>query len=157
MKAKKATSPAWGRSSLNIVRMHFPSVKICQDAESDIEIEVLPRDTQTNKRKSFESCAFARACKRSLKIDGVLISMTRAYLVLGDVATRYNVPHAVQKEITSFDRGAAFEPGTYRLKAISTRQRYGVKPRYSNDGGRKDGSIAGRRHVTENVRTFFQG
>lgn len=157
MKAKKKieTSPTLGRSSLNIVRMHFPGVTTCQDATEDVEIEVLPKDVQTNKRKSFEGCAFARACKRSLEIDGAIISTTRAYLVVGNTATRYNVPHAIQKEITSFDRGASFEPGMYRLKAMRPNERYGARKKYNPSNGRDDGSIVGKRHVTENVRSLL--
>ena len=105
--------------SLAIVQGLFPSVKKLVDAKTDRKIEVTKADTKSAKVRNHKACAMAVACKRKLNLDGVIMSISTAYLVKDEIATRYMVPNAVSREITAFDRNADFEPGEYQLKAPS--------------------------------------
>src|SRR5438445_208944 len=90
--------------ALTIVQRHFPQVKRLKDATSPVTIEVLPQDIKGAKRKSLDSCAFARACMRTAQVDGALISPARAYLIEGKVATRYDMPGSMAAEVKIYDR-----------------------------------------------------
>lgn len=141
---------------LEIVKGAFPGVKKVVDAKKDILTEVTKRDCATATRSNHRACAMAVACKRAKKLDGVIMSISTAYLVKDDVATRYMVPPSVSREITAFDRNAPFEPGEYVLKApkgtnVLGYGRHGVLPRKSPKAG--NGNFAKRfRHKTGGIR-----
>jgi hypothetical protein len=102
-----------GKSALGIVRKYHPQVNRIVEAKKPIQIEVTARDCRNGKSGKASSCAMARACER--EFDGAIIAMSTAYIIKGDVATRYKVPQSVAREIVSFDRSHKFEPGTYSL------------------------------------------
>src|SRR6267143_179111 len=100
---------------LSIVNKFFPKVTKVRDATSNIEIEVTKTDQNIAKKMKHDECAMAVACKRKMHLDGVIMAISTAYLIKDNVATRYKVPISVGREITSFDRGAPFAVGTYKL------------------------------------------
>ncbi|SRR6266576_1645105 len=103
------------KGALARVRRYFPQVEEVEDGLKPIEVEVTAKDSKSATVRNHEGCAMAVACKRLTKADGVIVSITTAYVIKGKTATRYNVPMAVQKEIVSFDREAGFAPGSYSL------------------------------------------
>lgn len=141
------------RTSLSIVQKFFPNVLTVKDAKDNVMVEVTSKDVSTSNRRKHAGCAMAVACKRALFLDGVLIARSRAFLVKGAVATRFDVPGSVSREVVSFDRGSNFEPGLYQLS----------KPYHrlgEHKGGKsKQGTGTGRpipfRHLTENVRAVL--
>ncbi len=146
-----------GKSALSIVKKYHPGVTKIVDAKKDLEIEVTARDCKSAKCKSASSCAMARACDR--EFDGAVISMSVAYMVKGDKATRYRVPQSVAREIVSFDRNHDFAPGEYtltapastdRLSAIKTRNRDADKRVRHDQNARK----ISRRHKTAGIRAL---
>lgn len=141
-------------SALSIVQAAFPHVIKVVDAKKDSVIEVTKNDTRSATVRNHKACAMAVACKRKLQLDGVIMSISTAYLIKGGKATRYLVPHAVAREITAFDRNAVFEPGEYRLKAASPSSKLnGVRGTYPKESGKKTGNLAKRfRHKTEGIR-----
>lgn len=140
-------------SALHTVKKLYPEVTKVVDAKRDTEIEVTKRDTSSATVRNHKACAMAVACKRKLNLDGVIMSVSTAYLIKDNIATRYKVPEAVSREIVSFDRNSGFEPGDYKLKAISSTARLG-ESRGTNPkkGGKKNGNATKRYHKTENIR-----
>lgn len=123
------------RHSFNLVKKHFPNVTQVKEAAHGVVIKVEAQDTRDSRRKSHEECALAVACKRKFHLDGVLISLSRAYLIKGKTATKFEVGGAVGREITSFDRGAGFAPGTYMLRKPSPAP--GGRNHQGNGNGKK--------------------
>src|SRR5438094_2793537 len=98
-------------ASLTNVKKFFPKIKSITDSKKNIRIEVTKGDASSKAVKQHDACAFAVACKRTLHLDGTIISRTIAYLIKGDKAVRYKLPSSVEKEIVSFDRGSEFAIG----------------------------------------------
>jgi|SRR5580692_5256658 hypothetical protein len=136
--------------ALIIVKRYFPQVEKVEDGESPLNIEVTANDSNSAAVRSHASCAMAVASKRKTKADGVIISLSVAYVIKGKKAIRYRVPNSVQREIVSFDREAGFAPGDYTLKTFPQSLRLGShKPK----GPHK---VAGRKikfHYTTGIRT----
>lgn len=128
----------------------FPQVRKVEDAKDGVMIEVTKEDAKTSKRYKHSECAMAVACKRKFEVDGVLIARSISYLVKGDTAIRFNTPESVSREVTSFDRGAGFEPGVYHLAKPQN------KIEWVNKGGNKPKTGKGKKpkyhHFTENIR-----
>jgi hypothetical protein len=143
------------KTALRIVQKMFPQVEEVVDAGRPRIIEVEDVDLKSANVKNHKSCAMAVACKRKLELDGVIISTTTAYLIKGKKATRYAVGEAVSREITSFDRGAQFAPGTYRLIPYSPSRRLGI----AREAGESTKGIGQRRfhHRTAGVRAMLGG
>ena len=141
-------------SALSNVQRVFPDVTKVVDAKKDALIEVTKRDTTSATVRNHKACAMAVACKRKLNLDGVIMSISTAYLVKDNVATRYKVPQSVSREITVFDRDASFDPGEYKLKAIAESAKLnGVRGAYPEKSGKNNGNLAKRfRHKTEGIR-----
>jgi hypothetical protein len=136
------------------VRKFFPKVTRVTDAAKGLEIEVTKQDDKVSRRNDHAGCAMAVACKRELKLDGVIISRSVAYLVKGSEATRYDVPERVSREIVSFDRGGGFEPDTYSLEKPHVK--IGQAHSHSDKHSAKShtGGLAKRfHHMTSNIRT----
>ncbi len=112
--------------ALAIVQAAFPNVTKIVDAKKDTITEVTKQDTKSATVRNHKACAMAVACKRKLNLDGVIMSISTAYLIKNHVATRYMVPPSVSREIVAFDRDAMFEPGEYVLKAPTERQKLGT-------------------------------
>jgi hypothetical protein len=141
-------------TALQIVQHFHPEVTTVKDAKRNIHIEVLPRDTSLATVKNHKTCAMAVACKRRFHLDGVIISVGRAYLVKGKTATRFKLPESVSREIVSFDRKAGFAPGEYQLDAPSPSTRLGVRSEggHTRHKGRGNGDKRFQ-HATQDTRT----
>lgn len=153
MSKLKVSNKGKGHSSLAIVRKYHPEVTVVEDAEENIQIEVTADDCRKGRRMAPAACAMAKAAAREGGYDGVIVSATRAYLVKGKTAVRYDLPMSVQKEIVSYDRSEKFSPGRYHLSAIAPSDRLEVR-KESNRGGQKNGKNSGyRRHRTTGIRS----
>lgn len=141
-------------SALSIVQKLFPSVTEVKDAKIDSFVEVTKSDTTSATVRNHKACAMAVACKRKLNLDGVIMSVSTAFLIKGNTATRYRVPPSVAREITVFDRNAAFEPGKYKLSKINAGRELGKRRGSLPDkGGPTSGKLLSRfRHKTGGIR-----
>ena len=142
-------------TALKIVRAYFPKVTSVVDAKKKVDVEVNGHDQSVARRKSHRACAMAVACKRKMALDGVIISIRTAYLVKGEVATRYGLPQSVQREIVSFDRGSGFQSGEYEM--IPPEHKLGAAPRGKAHGSsRSPGEgLKHARHTTQGIRTVL--
>ena len=113
-------------TAVEIVQKYFPEVTSVQDAKEGILIEVTPKDNKSALVRNHKACAMAVACKKKTQADGVIVSISKAYVVIGKTAYRYEVSEHAQREIISFDRNAGFAPGEYQLNAPGPRSRLGV-------------------------------
>lgn len=150
-----------GSMALAVVRKSFPNVTKVMDAKADLTIEVTKRDDAEAQRKNHEGCAMAIACKRKLKLDGVIIARKAAYLIKGNKAVRLIVPERTTREVISFDRGGGFEPGTYNLDKPTLNLKLGRRRDRAAEKrtthSREDGSRVAHRHAirTTNVRSVL--
>lgn len=138
-------------SAIGVVKHYFPKVVRVNDADKDSFVEVTKRDNSKGRILDHNACAFAVACKRIFNLDGVIISVSTAYLIKGDTAIRYHLPPSVSREVVSFDREAGFDEGTYMLKKPNKARRLGVQK-----GGKNSKSARGKprfQHITGGVRT----
>lgn len=147
-------------TALQIVQQAYPQVEKVKDAARNIKIEVARRDTNSATVKNHKACAMAVACKRKLEADGVIISVSTAYVIKDKVATRYKVPPSVAREVVSFDRNGGFEEGEYELKAPGKAQQLGYRQEASvlTSGTHGKSANASRRfrHATGNIRESLQ-
>lgn len=97
------------------VRRLFPQVTNAIDASEPVEVSVQARDCKDGKKSNPMDCALARAAKRELHVDGVIIGISSSYLIKDDTAVRFNTPESVRREIVSFDRNGDFATGDYYL------------------------------------------
>jgi hypothetical protein len=145
-----------GRVALGVVQKFAPKVKTVTDADDDLLVNVTEKDYKTSVKKNHGECAMATAVKRQESAASVIISASIAYVIKGTHATRYKVPEAVSKEVVSFDRGASFEPGDYKLKAMPKSGRLGTyrgKDTREDNSRPKTGGAAKRFiHHTANIR-----
>ena len=97
------------------------------DADEDMEICVTKADVTSARKKDAGGCAAANAIRREQKTD-VEVHISRTYVKDPSRKRwiRFITPQSVSREITSFDRAAIFEPGTYNLKAPGASSRLGV-------------------------------
>jgi hypothetical protein len=140
-------------NALEIVQKYFPEVTKVVDAKESITIEVTDKDNKSASVRNHKACAMAVACKKKEHADGVIVSISKAYVIKGGTATRYEVSEHAVREIVSFDRNAGFTPGDYTLKAPCARQRLGVKheQKIHNQLGKRK-----RRHqMTTGIRTVL--
>lgn len=141
-------------AALRIVQQFFPEVKWVNDAKEPIVVQVTKQDNNSAKVKNHKACAMAVACKRSEKAEGVIVSMTMAYVINGTVATRYRLPQSVSREVVSFDRAAGFDPGEYQMSVPVPSGKLGA---VRGTGGRRTGEKKKikRIHYTGGVRTVL--
>lgn len=118
------------------IKRMFPDVETVVDATRPVEISVNKRDCKEAKRLNPSECALARAGRRELKSDGVIIGMASSYVIRGTQAIRFATPASVQREIVSFDRHQDFAPGDYYLTPKCPAQRLGENHRKSRGGGK---------------------
>lgn len=153
---KKNNDQKIGRKALTTVRQYFPGVKVVNDATKPIIVEVTPADNKKAKIQDHANCAFAVACMRTQKADGVLVARTVSYIIFGKMALRYKVPGSVRTEEIAFDREGkgGFLPGQYQLRPPSDYERLGSHPTGTtrNPSGRK---ARGFRHITQGVRAVL--
>ena len=142
------------KTAVNLVQKYFPGVKEVRDAEQELPIEVISTDVTSAQRKQHASCAFAVACKRTFNLEGVLISRSIAYLVLGESAVRFQVPDKLRTETIHFDKSGSFNLGTYTLLRVNRAHKLGK-------GHRKEGFISSygprkhKRTVLSDVRAVL--
>lgn len=141
-------------TALQLVQKFFPEVETISDAKKNIEIEVTNADDKAAAKRSHKTCAMAVACKRKFKLDGVVISVNRAYLVKGTKAERFELPPSVSREVVSFDRGGGFEPGEYQLTKPGPSNKLGTH-KYKKTGSGHGGGDGQRKvtHHTGGIRT----
>lgn len=154
----KTTRPYVPVNILKRIRKVFPTVNKVVDSKTDVYISVTHEDCAKAKKKDPANCAFANACARTGIADGAIINIGVAYLINGNVATRYCTSEGVAREIVSFDRHRDFAPGeNYKLGRVPESQRVGV-----NDGSKKEfrprttkrnpALVLHRRHKTSGIR-----
>jgi hypothetical protein len=115
-KTKRRVKKLKGRSYL---RRHFPNVEEVVDAVRAVKVIVRSRDNIEGRKNQPSECAMARAMKREFDADGIIIGLSRSYIIKGKKAIRYQTPDTVQRELVSFDRHQDFAPGIYGLSPIS--------------------------------------
>ena len=122
------------------------------DATRGLELHVERRDVDRRARKNPAQCALATCATRMYKPEA-RVYMSRAYVMAPDRQswTRYTVNGTTQREITAFDRGAPFEPGTYRLSPPAPSTRLGNGSKICGNGQRT-GKGPRPRHISLNVR-----
>jgi len=120
-------------SSLQIVQSMYPKVKHIVNAKKSISLTVSDSDVKNGKKKAHNGCPAAVACVSDLGVDGAIISTRTAYTVVGDTATRYDVGHKMNREITSLDRGAGFATGEYTLHRPQPKEPRGSGTRHAGD------------------------
>lgn len=113
-------------TALHTVQREFPNVNTVRDADESLTVEVTSDINKLATVKNHTNCAMAVACKRKMHADGVIIGMRSCYIVKGDEAIRFAAPERVRREITSFDRGAGFAPGIYKLNPPDAGRRLGT-------------------------------
>jgi len=129
------------------------------DAKKPVVIHVTKTDVTKGQKAEPEACAMAQACMRELKVARVRINIGRTYILFGKVWHRYKTPASIAREIVSFDRGATFEPGTYRIAPVMPSLRLGVAkkrkktapPKVKNP---KKAPHKMTYHLTANVRRY---
>jgi hypothetical protein len=151
---KKATVKKY-RLPRSIRRM-FPKVEYAVDATSAIEVSVNKKDCESAEALNPMECALARAAKRELHVDGVIIGMSTSYVIKGNKATRYDTPESVAREIVSFDRHKDFSPGDYHLMPKPPSVRFG-ESRYPHAGGSGGKQAKRKIHTSARVRVLEKG
>ena len=142
------------QTAVEIVRRYFPEVTSVKDAKENIVIEVTDKDNKSALVRNHKACAMAVACKKKMEADGVIVSISKAYVIVGKTATRYNVSDHAVREIVSFDRNAGFHPGEYQLNAPKGTKRLGHD---SGGHGSKNGNGTKKKvhRKTEGIRTVL--
>lgn len=126
------------------------------NAKKPITLTINANDIAKADRKEPLDCAVARACRRELHAKEVKVHLGRVYVRMNEGNwTRYLTPKPMRDEIIAFDRGGAFEPGTFTLpppppsKVAATGRRQGSKPKSKKRGA---GQKRMKPHVVTNVR-----
>lgn len=148
-KARKITLP---RS----VKRAFPQVTSAVDSTIPVEVSVSKRDCDNAEKLNPSECALARAAKRELHADGVIIGMSSSYVIKGKMAVRFHTPESVRREIVSFDRHQDFAPGDYYLSPKSPTSQLGKHP-YISRPNRKDKPAKRAIHRSARVRVLMRG
>lgn len=145
--------------SLSYVRRYYPEVTKVVDAKRGTKVTVTTKDCENGVGKAPNICAIAKAAMRHY--DGAIISLSRAYLIKGSVAYRYEVPGHVTRELVVFDRSHQFNPGVYRLERMAKDHRFGEHSSGAPTAGTPDSKRKKRarkfkkaRHYTEGVRAL---
>jgi hypothetical protein len=123
----------------------FPQVTSAVDANEPIEVSVNPKDCKEATKLDPTNCALARAAKRELHADGVIIGMSSSYIIRGTEAIRFATPESVRREIVSFDRHADFAPGDYHLPPKAPTARLGEYARPDREGSHGSNKAARRK------------
>jgi hypothetical protein len=140
------------------VRRMFPQVKFAVDADHAIDVSVNAKDCKEAEALNPSECALARAAKRELKADGVIIGLGASYVIKGDKAIRYHTPESVQREIVSFDRHHDFAPGDYHLPPKSPSVRFGVTQSHRKSDNRPGSKTMKHvMHTSARVRKLPKG
>lgn len=147
-------------ATINTVNKFFPKVKKVMDATKPLIIEVTKSDASSKGIKQHDACAMAVACKRKFHLDGVIISRSTAYMIKGKQARRFKLSASVAREVTSFDRGSGFSPGTYILSPVPPSAKSGQRRGSNKEHPRsphKEPITKRFRHITSHIRTVLGG
>lgn len=129
------------------VKRLFPQVETAVDADKPVEVAVSRKDCKDAQRLNPSECALARAARRDLKADGVIIGISSSYVIKGKTAYRFDTPESVKREIVSFDRHQDFAPGDYYLTPKSPSARLG-----SHSARKRSGSRTAKRRIHHSAR-----
>ncbi len=147
-KNKKVTS-----SLPRSLKKLFPQVETSVDADYPIEVLVNQDDCDGATQLDPTNCALARAAKRDLKADAVVIGLNTSYIIRGKNAVRFATPERVSREIVSFDRHHDFEPGNYKLIPKAPTSRLWQSTQYNKPKGGGANKTATRKvHHSARVR-----
>src|SRR5437660_12745872 len=91
------------KGMLTLLRKHWPGVRQVVDATRKLYIHVEPEDVDGASPRDAANCVMARACKREQEVDAVLVFSSRAYILQGTVATRFDVPETMTRETAVAD------------------------------------------------------
>lgn len=138
-------------TALRYVQKYYPDVAKVVDAKRGTKITVRPKDCENGVSKAPNICAIAKAAMR--QYDGAIVSLSRAYLIKGDTATRYQVPGHVTRELVVFDRSHSFQPGVYELGKVQAPQMLGRKSGTKVDS-RKRSKRMNKKHMSTGVRVL---
>jgi hypothetical protein len=122
------------------------------DAKRDCVLHITDHDIQVARAKDPKHCAAAVACKRQFHAAEARVNLGVTMIRRNGTWTRFRTPPSLVREITALDRGGAFAPGEYVMKAPPPSQRLGAKRRYGRGPGLKKGKKSKAIHVTVNVR-----
>lgn len=139
------------------IRRLFPNVTKAFDADKPVEVSVSRKDCKGAKKKDATECALARAARRDLQADGVIIGISSSYVIKGNNAYRFATPESVKREIVSFDRHQDFAPGDYYLTPKSPSARLGAKSSGGGGGGGKNKIARRKIHHSARVRVLPKG
>ncbi len=137
------------------VKKLFPGVEFAFDADKPVEISVEARDCKDGKKLNPSECALARAARRELHADSVIIGMSTSYVIRGNTAIRFATPQTVARELVSFDRNQDFAPGDYHLAVKAPTNRLGTKYKAKRNSGNKDAKR--KIHQSARVRVLHKG
>lgn len=137
------------------VKKLFPEVEFAFDADKPVEISVEPRDCRDGRKLMPTECALARAARRELKADSVIIGMSTSYVIRGNTAIRFATPQSVAREIVSFDRNQDFAPGDYHLAVKAPTNKLGTYQTRNHGGGSKEAKR--KVHHSARVRVLAKG
>ena len=140
---------------VKLLRKFDPKLSRVDDAKEDLDVHITAKDVSNSIKKDMNNCALAVASKRELHPDMVIATRSRLYLIKNHKALRYDLTERIRMEITSFDRGAEFTPGTYNVKAPPPTARLGRRP------GRQRGRNTGTKprsppQETQNIRVALR-
>jgi hypothetical protein len=130
----------------------FPEITKAYDADKNIEVKVTAKDCKVSTKKDPTECALAKAFKRELKVDKVIIGLTSSYIITGDTAIRFHTPENVAREIISFDRHHDFEPGEYTLRPKSKSAKMGSVHKSSRRNNKGGANKTATRHYHKTAR-----
>jgi hypothetical protein len=146
-------------TSLAMIRRYFPLVQMVKDAAKYMVVEVTSEDNANAAVMNHRTCALAIAATRCFHADGAIIGMTTSWLIKGRTAFRFKNAETVTREITSFDRRAGFDAGSYLLSPPCESSRLGMVRSHNPHRG-SNGNRTRRpsfRHYTRNVRASLRG
>lgn len=118
-----------------------------------ITLEITEQDCAKGNARAPNSCAAALAIVREYpNCTGALVHLGRVFIKIGNRHwLRGKTTGALRTEITAFDKGGNFDPGSYRILPLSPSEVEANR----HSGGRKPGkSNKPKRtlHFTKNVR-----
>jgi len=139
------------------IKRLFPNVTVALDADKAIDISVSRKDCKEAKKLNPSECALARAARRELHADGVIVGLSTSYVIKDNTAVRFQTPERVQREIVSFDRHQDFSPGEYRLIPKPPTAKLGTGHHRPKNGGGKNKNATRKVHHSARVRILPTG
>jgi hypothetical protein len=94
-----------------------------REANEPLRIIVRPEDVVGAKKKDWQNCAFAKACKRLYGSTKVAFFHCVAYIELKDEkgkawVERYQMPRTMREKVEHFDKTGEMPEGGFTLKAV---------------------------------------